>query len=184
VLTPGAKAWEAASLPDDPADFTQYGEVSSDVPMLLLPRPVVAAAAEMVAASRLRGITARRAAMMIAEPHAPGGHTRAKRDPAVRRWVRIIDQTFFLFVHAFDKKPAPVTEGDLNRDFAFLEEVMRGVLAALGHTRRSTAGLRRGAPETPVTLFDWPRCPPRGSQRILVPLTPAGRDRRKIEQAE
>jgi hypothetical protein len=127
------EAWEAASLPDDPADFSQCGEVSSDFPMLLLPRPVVAAAAEMVAASRVRGISARRAAMMIAEPHAPGGHTRAERDPAVRRWVRIIDQTFFPFVHAFDKRPTPVTEGDLNRDFAFLEEVMRGVLAPLEH---------------------------------------------------
>jgi hypothetical protein len=127
------KAWEAASLPDDPADFTQCGEVSSDVPMLLLPRPVVEAAAEMIAASRVRGISARRAAMMIAEPHAPGGHTRAERDPAVQRWVRIIDKTFFPFVHAFDKRPAPVTEEDLNRDFAFLEEVMRGVLAPLDH---------------------------------------------------
>src|SRR5258708_37220901 len=71
--------------------------------------------------------------MMIAEPNAPGGHTRAERDPAVRRWVLIIDQTFFPFVHAFDKRPAPVTEEDLNRDFAFLEEVMRGVLAPLEH---------------------------------------------------
>jgi hypothetical protein len=127
------KAWEAASLPDDPAGFIECGEVSSDVPMLLLPRPVVEAAANMVAASRVRGISARRAAMMIAEPHAPGGHTRAERDPAVRRWVRIIDKTFFPFVHAFDKRPAPVTEEDLNRDFAFLEEIMRGVLAPLEH---------------------------------------------------
>ena len=77
--------------------------------------------------------SARRAALMIAEPHAPGGHTPAERDPTVRRWNRIIDDTFFPFVHAFDKRPAPVTEEDLHRDFAFLEEVMRGVLAPLEH---------------------------------------------------
>jgi hypothetical protein len=87
----------------------------------------------LVIANRVRGKSARRAALMIAEPHAPGGHTRAERDPAVRRWSQIIDDTFFPFVHAFDKRPAPVTEEDLHRDFAFLEEVMRGVLAPLEH---------------------------------------------------
>jgi hypothetical protein len=51
----------------------------------------------------------------------------------VRRWNSIINDTFFRFVHAFDKAPAPVAEADLHRDFAFLEEVMRGVLAPLEH---------------------------------------------------
>lgn len=127
------QAWEAADLPDDAADFDTCGEVNGDIPMCLLPRPVVEAAASLVAANRVRGNNARRAALMIAEPHAAGGHTRAERDPTVRRWSRIVDGTFFPFVHAFDKRPAPVTEDDLNRDFAFLEEVMRGVLAPLEH---------------------------------------------------
>ena len=51
----------------------------------------------------------------------------------MRRWSKIIDDTFFPYVHAFDKRPAPVTEEDLYRDFAFLEDVMRGVLAPLEH---------------------------------------------------
>jgi hypothetical protein len=127
------KAWEAAGLPDDAAGFRVCSEAGGDVPMCVLSRPVVEAAADLVAANRVRGNSARRAALMIAEPHAPGGHTRAERDPTVRRWTRIIDGTFFPFVHAFDKRPAPVTEEDLHRDFAFLEEVMRGVLAPLEH---------------------------------------------------
>lgn len=127
------KAWEDAGLPDDAAGFTSCSEASEDVPMLLLPSPVVEAAAELIATSRVRGTNARRAAMMIAEPHAPGGHTRRERDPVVRRWVSIIDKTFFPFVHAFDKEPSAVTEDDLSRDFAFLEDVMRGVLAPLEH---------------------------------------------------
>jgi len=126
------KAWEAAGLPDDAADFGVRSEAGG-VPMCVLPRAVVEAAADLIAANRVRGNSARRAALMIAEPHAPGGHTRAERDPTVRRWSRIIDGTFFPFVHAFDKSPAPVTEEDLHRDFAFLEEVMRGVLAPLEH---------------------------------------------------
>lgn len=127
------KAWEAAGLSDDADGFRVSGEVDGDVPMCLVPRPVVEAGVSLVIANRVRGNSARRAALMIAEPHAPGGHTRAERDPAVRRWSQIIDDTFFPFVHAFDKRPAPVTEEDLHRDFAFLEEVMRGVLAPLEH---------------------------------------------------
>jgi len=132
-LTDFAKVWDAADLPDDADGFRVCGAVSSDVPMCVLPRPVVEAAVALVAANRVRGNSARRAALMIAEPHAPGGHTRAERDPTVRRWNSIIDDTFFPFVHAFDKTPAPVTEEDLHRDFAFLEDVMRGVLAPLAH---------------------------------------------------
>jgi len=127
------QAWDAAGLPDDADDFRVCGEVGGDVPMCLLPRPVAEAAAGLVAVNRVRGNNARRAALMIAEPHAPGGHTRAERDPSVRRWSKIIDDTFFPFVHAYDKRPAPVTEEDLHQDFAFLEEVMRGVLAPLEH---------------------------------------------------
>jgi hypothetical protein len=130
-LTEFTKAWDAADLPDDADGFGVCGAVSGNVPMCVLPRPVVEAAAALVAASRVRGNSARRAALMIAEPHAPGGHTRAERNPIVRRWTGIIDDTFFPFVHAFDKTPAPVTEGKLQRDFAFLEEVMRGVLAPM-----------------------------------------------------
>ena len=127
------QVWEAAGLPDDAADFQVCGEASGDVPMCQVPRPVVEAAAGLVAANRVRGTSGRRAALMIAEPHAPGGHTPAERNPTVRRWNSIIDGTFFPFVHAFDKRPAPVTEEDLHRDFAFLEGVMRGVLAPLEH---------------------------------------------------
>ena len=54
------QAWEAAGLPDDAADFRVCGEVSGDVPMCLLPRPVVEAAAGLVAANRVRGNNARR----------------------------------------------------------------------------------------------------------------------------
>ena len=127
------KVWESAGLPDDAAELHVCSETGGDVPMCVLPRPIVEAAADLVAANRVRGNSARRAALMIAEPHAPGGHTRAERDPTVRRWTRIIDGTFFPFVHAFDKRPAPVTEEDLHQNFAFLEEVMRGVLAPLEH---------------------------------------------------
>jgi len=127
------KAWEAAGLPDDADGFRVCSEVGGEIPMCLLPRPVMEAAAALVTASRVRGNSARRAALMIADPHAPGGHTRAERDPTVRRWNSIINDTFFRFVHAFDKAPAPVAEADLHRDFAFLEDVMRGVLAPLEH---------------------------------------------------
>jgi hypothetical protein len=127
------QVWEDAGLPDDAADFQVCGEASGDVPMCQVPRPVVEAAAGLVVANRVRGTSGRRAALMIAEPHAPGGHTPAERDPTVRRWNSIIDETFFPFVHAFDKSPAPVTEEDLRRDFTFLEDVMRGVLAPLEH---------------------------------------------------
>jgi hypothetical protein len=132
-LTEFTKAWNAADLPDDADGFRVCGAVSGNVPMCVLPRPVVEAAAALVAANRVRGNNARRAALMIADPHAPGGHTRAERNPTVRRWTSIIDDTFFPFVHAFDKTPAPVTEEELHRDFAFLEEVMRGVLAPMEH---------------------------------------------------
>ena len=125
------RAWEAAALPDDATDFTVCTEVLSDAVMCLVPRPVVQAAVEMVAASRVRGTAGRRAAMMIAEPHAPGGHTNAERDPTVRRWNTIVTKTLFAFVHAFDKNPKPIGEEDLHQDFLFLEQVMRGVLAPL-----------------------------------------------------
>jgi hypothetical protein len=125
------RTWEAAALPDDAMDFTVCTEVPSDAAMCLVPRPVVQAAAEMVVASRVRGTASRRAAMMIAEPHAPGGHTSAERDPTVRRWNTIVSKTLFAFVHAFDKTPKPIGEEDLHQDFLFLEEVMRGVLAPL-----------------------------------------------------
>lgn len=132
-LTDFATAWEAADLPEDADGFGVCGAVSSDVSMCVVPRPVVEAAVALIAANRVRGNTARRAALMIAEPHAPAGRTRAERDPTVRRWTSIINDTFFPFVHAFDKSPAPVAEEDLHKDFAFLEEVMRGVLAPLEH---------------------------------------------------
>jgi hypothetical protein len=125
------RVWEAAGLPDDAADFAVCTEASGDVAMCLIPRPVVQAAVEMVVASRVRGTAGRRAAMMIAEPHAPGGHTNAERDPTVRRWNTIVGKTLFAFVHAFDKAPSPIGEEDLHRDFIFLEQVMQGVLAPL-----------------------------------------------------
>ena len=113
------RAWEAAGLPaglpDDAADVRVCSEVGGDVPMCVLPRPVVEAAAALVAASRVRGNSARRAALMIADPHAPGGHTRAERDPAVRRWSRIIDDTFFPFVHAFAKAAGENAPGSQSR---------------------------------------------------------------------
>ena len=127
------RVWEAAGLPDDAADFTVCTEVGGDDAMCLVPRPVVQAAAEMVVASRIRGTAGRRAAMMIAEPHAPGGHTNAEREPTVQRWNTIVGKTLFAFVHAFDKTPSPIGEEDLHRDFMFLEQVMQGVLAPLEH---------------------------------------------------
>ena len=125
------RIWEAAALPDEATNFTVCTEVTGDAVMCLVPRPVVQAAVEMVAASRVRGTANRRAAMMIAEPHAPGGHTSAERDPTVRRWNTIVTKTLFAFVHAFDKSPKPIGEEDLHQDFLFLEQVMRGVLAPL-----------------------------------------------------
>ena len=125
------RIWESARLHDDAADFAVCTEGDGDVPMCLVPRSVVQAAVEMVVASRVRGTAGRRAAMMIAEPHAPGGHTNAERDPTVRRWNTIVGKTLFAFVHAFDKAPSAIGEEDLHRDFIFLEQVMQGVLAPL-----------------------------------------------------
>lgn len=127
------RVWERSGLPDDAADFAVCTEAGGDVAMCLVPRPVVQAAVEMVVAGRIRGIAGRRAAMMIADPHAPGGHTNAERDPTVRRWNTIVGKTLFAFVHAFDKAPSPIGEEDLHEDFVFLEQVMRGVLAPLDH---------------------------------------------------
>ena len=125
------RSWEAAALPDDGDGFTVCTEVAGDPEMYLVPRPVVQAAAEMVVASRIRGTSNRRAAMMIADPHAVGGHTTAERDPTVRRWNTIVSKKLFAFVHAFDKAPKSIDEEELQQDFLFLEQVMRGVLVPL-----------------------------------------------------
>jgi hypothetical protein len=125
------RVWEDAALPDDVDGFTVCTEVAGDPAMCLVPHPVVQAAAEMVVASRIRGTSNRRAAMMIADPHNPGGHTDAERDPTVRRWNTIVTKKLFPFVHAFDKAPTPIPEEDLQQHFLFLEQVMRGVLAPL-----------------------------------------------------
>src|ERR1700733_12573764 len=47
------RSWEAAALPDEATDFTVCTEVTSNDVMCLVPRPVVQAAVEMVAASRV-----------------------------------------------------------------------------------------------------------------------------------
>jgi hypothetical protein len=125
------RVWEGAGLADDAAGFPVCTESGGEVPMCLVPRPVVQAAAEMIVASRVRGTAARRAAMMIAEPHAPGARVHAERDPTVQRWNTIVGKKLFAFVHAFDKSPSPIGEEDLHLDFEFLEGVMRGVLAPL-----------------------------------------------------
>ncbi|MFJ9782606.1 hypothetical protein ACIRSS_23700 [Amycolatopsis sp. NPDC101161] len=125
-----AAAWDKAGLPDDVADLPRCSTPGSTSDARHVPRSVVVAAADLVVSTRIRGNNRRRAALMIVDPHAPDGQTAAENDPTVVRWVKIIDRQLS-WVHAFDKKPPPITEAQLVEDFVFLEEVMRGVLAPL-----------------------------------------------------
>lgn len=123
-------AWDKVGLPDDVVDLPGCPTPGSTSDARHVPRSVVVAAADLVVSTRIRGNNRCRAALMIVDPHAPDGQTAAENDPTVVRWVKIIDRQLS-WVHAFDKKPPPITEAQLIEDFDFLEEVMRGVLAPL-----------------------------------------------------
>ncbi|WP_410676911.1 hypothetical protein [Amycolatopsis sp. cmx-4-68] len=145
-----AKAWDAAELPDSADELLPCASSAGEADMCHVPRTVMAAAADLVASTRIRGSNRRRAVLMIVDPDAPEEETVAESDPTVTRWVEIIARQM-PWVHAFDKKPSQISEEQLADDFGFLEEVMCGVLAPLDAASDLDDLLAQTRPSSPST---------------------------------